>query len=50
MLKLCGKSICEPLNLMFQSCVKHGEFPTEQIKANVLSVHKKSDKQILKNY
>ena len=29
MLKLCDKSICKPLDLIFQSCIKHGEFPTE---------------------
>ena len=50
MLKLCGKSICKPLNLIFQSRIKHGEFPSEWKKANVVPVHKKSDKQILKNY
>ena len=50
MLKLCGKSICKPLNLIFQSCIKDGEFPTEWKKANVVPVHRKSDKQILKNY
>ena len=41
MLKLCGKSICKPLDLIFQSCIKHSEFPTERKKANVLPVHKK---------
>ena len=41
MLKLCGKSICKPLDLIFQSCIKHGEFPTEWKKANVAPVHKK---------
>ena len=46
MLKLCGKSIW----FIFQSCIKHGEFPTEWKKANVGPVHKNSDKQILKNY
>ena len=49
-LKLCGKSICKPLDLKFQSCIEYGEFPTEWKKANVVLVHKKSDKQILKNY
>ena len=29
MLKLCGKSICKPIQLIFQSGIKHGEFPTE---------------------
>ena len=50
MLKLCGKSICKPLDLILQSCIKHGEFPTKWEKANVVPVHKKSDKQVLKNY
>ena len=41
MLKLYGKSVCKPLELIFQSCIKHGEFPTEWEKANVVPVHKK---------
>ena len=50
MLKICDKSICKPLELIFQSCIKHGKFPNERKMANVVPVHKKSDKQILKNY
>ena len=50
MLKLCGKSICKPLDLIFQSSIKQGKFPTEWKKAYVVPVHKKGDKQILKNY
>ena len=38
------------LQLIFQSCIKHGNFPNEWKMANVVPVHKKSDKQILKNY
>ena len=30
--------------------MKQGKFPTEWKKANVAPVHKKGDKQILKNY
>ena len=41
MLKLCGKFICKLLDLIFQSCIKHGELPTEWKKANVVPVHKK---------
>ena len=41
MLKLCGKTISKLLDLMFQSCIKQGEFPTECKKANVIPVHKK---------
>ena len=48
MLKLCGKSICKPFDLIFQSCIKQGKFPTEWKKANVVPIHKKGDKQILK--
>ena len=50
MLKLCGKSNCKPLDLIFQSCIKHGEVSIEWKKTNVVPVHKKSDKQIFKNY
>ena len=50
MLKICDKSICKPLELIFQSCIKHKKFPNERKMANVVPVHKKSDKQILKNY
>ena len=50
MLKVCGKSICKRLDLVSQSCIKHVGFPTEWKKANVVPVHKKSHKQILKNY
>ena len=41
MLKLCGKSIGKPLNLIFQSCIKQGKFPTGWKKGNVVPVHKK---------
>ena len=44
------KSICKPLELIFQSCIKHGKFPNEWKMANLVPVHKKNDKQILENY
>ena len=50
MLKICEKSICKPLELIFQSCIKHRKFHNEWKMANVVPVHNKSDKQILKNY
>ena len=50
MIKLCEISICRALKLIFQSCLESGKFPTEWKKANVVPVHKKCDKQILKNY
>ena len=50
MLKICGKPICEPLKLIFQSSIKHGKFPCEMEKDKCGSCRKKSDEQILKNY
>ena len=44
MSKLSDKSICKQLDLIFQSCIKQGKFPTEWIKADVVPVHKKGDK------
>ena len=49
-MKLCGKSICKPIDLIFQGKIKQGKFPTDWKKANVVPVHKKGDKQFLKNY
>ena len=50
MLKLCGKSICKPLVLTFQSCMKQRKLPTEWKKANVVPAHNVGDKKILNNY
>ena len=49
-IKICGKSLCRPLEMIFKSCIIKGEFPSEWKKANVVPVHKKSDKPSLKNY
>ena len=50
MLKICDKSICKQLVLIFRSCIKHRKFTNEWKMANLLPVYKKRDKQILKNY
>ena len=50
MIKICGNSLCKPLELIFKSCVIKGEFPSEWKKASVVPVHIKSDKQSLRNY
>ena len=50
MLKLCGESIYKALNLIFKSCLKTGQFPSEWKKANVAPVFKKGDKHLAKNY
>ena len=48
MIKICD--ICRLLKLIFLSCLESGKFPNERKKANEVRVHKKGDKQILKNY
>ena len=50
MIKLCGISICKPLEIIFQNCLRSGKFPSEWKKANVVSTFKKGDKQCIKNY
>ena len=50
MVKLCEKSITIPLKLIFEESLKFGVFPEFWKKANVITVHKKEDKTLLKNY
>ena len=39
MLKLCGFSICRPLQIIYKSCLDKRKFPQEWKKANVVPVH-----------
>ena len=48
-MKICGKSVCKFLQLIFSQCIDTGSFPLEWKKVNIVSVHKKADKQCLKN-
>ena len=50
MIKLCGISICKPLEIIFQNCLRSGKFLSEWKKANVVPAFKKDDKQCIKNY
>ena len=50
MIKLCEKSITIPLKLIFEESLKCGVFPEIWKKANVVPVHKKEDKTLVKNY
>ena len=50
MLKLCATSISKPLHILFNNSVISKCFPNEWKKANIISVHKKGDKQIINNY
>ena len=50
MKKLCASSISKPLHLIFRNCLETETFPNVCIKANVISVHKKGDKELVTNY
>ena len=45
---MCGNSICKPLSIIFNDCLKEGKFPSDWKKAHAVPVHKKGDKQCLK--
>ena len=49
MLKICDKSRCKPLKIIFKSCLVQGIFPSEWKKANVVPIQKKY-KQCIENY
>ena len=50
MLRLCGESIYNPLNLIFKSWFETVQFKSHWKRANVIPVFKKDDKHLLKNY
>ena len=50
MLKICGDTICKPLELILKKALTTGVFPSEWKRDNVVSYYKKGDKQNLKNY
>ena len=50
LLKLWNEAICRPLNIIFKTCLNTGKFPSEWKKGNVVPIHKKDDKQNVKNY
>ena len=50
MIKMCASSIAKPLAILFRNCLESECFPKEWKKANIVPVHKKHDKQLIKNY
>ena len=50
MIKLCENELVIPLKLIFKNILETGIFPDQWKKANVTPVHKKDDKQLIKNY
>ena len=49
MTKLCCISICKPLQIIFQNCLRSGKFPSAWKKANVVPAFKKGAKQCIKS-
>ena len=49
-IKLCSSSVSKPLAILFRNCLESECFPKEWKKANIVPVHKKHDKQLIKNY
>ena len=50
MIKLCGKSIDYPLKLIFETSLLGGELPACWKRTNVVPIHKKESKNLVKNY
>ena len=50
MLKICGNTICKPLELIFKQALTTGVFPSEWKKGNIVPCYKKDDKQKLKKF
>ena len=49
MIKLYGNSICKLLSIIFDDCLNEAKFSREWQKTNFVPVHKKGNKQSLKN-
>ena len=50
MIKICNESITVPLKIIFDESLKNGVFPEIWKRANVVPIHKKEDKSLVKNY
>ena len=50
MIKICDETISLPLKIIFDTAFKSGSFPDKWKRANVVPVHKKGSKNILKSY
>ena len=49
MFQTCGKAIVEPLQICFPF-LEEGGYPDDWKKSNLVSVHKKESKNLIKNY
>ena len=50
MIKICDKSLLKPLIILFKNSTKSSHYPDIWKRSNIISVHKKNDKQLVINY
>ena len=50
MIQLHGKAIVEPLGVLFLSFLEEGVYPDDWKKSNIVPIHKKERKNLIKNY
>ena len=50
MIKICSESVSVPLKIIFEQSLKERKFPELWKKTNIIPVHKKEDKNLIKNY
>ena len=50
MIKICSESLTVSLKIIFKQYLTEGRFPEILKKANIVPVHKKEDKNLLKSY
>ena len=50
MIKICDETIALPLKIIFDTALQSGSYPDKWKRTNVVPVHKKERKNILKNY
>ena len=50
MIKICHKSLLQPLILLYYNSIKSSRFPDICTRSNIVPVYKKSQKQLIQNY
>ena len=50
MVKLCEDSLVKSFSIIFQNCINSSVFPERWKKPNIVSIHKKNDKQLINSY
>ena len=49
MIQICGDYIIPPLKIIFETAIKSGHFPDSWKKGNIIPVHKRESKNLIKN-